>query len=109
MLPPSFIDFAIIRHHVDGVLLTGCAGGDCHYRLGIGWTEQRIAGERDPYLRKRVPRERIDEVWAGITGNKHLHQQLRSFQDRLKALPPFKRPPQASPEERNDKAANQHA
>ena len=109
MLPPSFIDFVITRNHVEGVFLTGCADGDCHYRLGIEWTGQRFAAERDPYLRKRVPRERIDEVWAGITGNKHLHQQLRSFQDRLRALPPFKRPPQSPIKEPADKATDQHA
>jgi ferredoxin/coenzyme F420-reducing hydrogenase delta subunit len=108
-LPPSFIDFVITRNHVDGVLLTGCADGDCHYRLGIGWTEQRLAGERDPYLRKRVPRERIEKAWTGITGNKRLQQQLSAFQNRLRALPPFKRSAHKSATERTGKATEQHA
>jgi coenzyme F420-reducing hydrogenase delta subunit len=109
MLPPSFIDFVISRGHVDGVFLTGCADGDCHYRLGIKWTNQRLAGERDPYLRKRVPRERIAESWAGITGNKRLQQDLRAFQDRLGSLPPFKRPPHRSADARAGEAAEHHA
>jgi coenzyme F420-reducing hydrogenase delta subunit/NAD-dependent dihydropyrimidine dehydrogenase PreA subunit len=108
-LPPSFIDFAITRNHVEGVLLTGCSDGDCHYRLGIGWTEQRLAGERDPNLRKRVPRERIDTVWTGITGNKRLKQQLRAFQDRLRAMPPFKRPTHKPTRERTEETIDQHA
>ncbi len=33
--------------------------GDCYQRLGARWLEQRIASERDPHLRQRVPRERI--------------------------------------------------
>lgn len=110
MLPPSFIDFVITRSHVDGVFLTGCADGNCHYRLGIDWTGQRLAGERDPYLRKRVPRERIAEAWAGITGSKRLQQQLGAFQDRLRALPPYQRQPHRAPGELQEgEATEQHA
>jgi ferredoxin/coenzyme F420-reducing hydrogenase delta subunit len=93
MLPPSFLDFIIMRHHADGVFLTGCAEGDCHYRLGIQWTQQRLAGERDPYLRKRVPRERVAEFWSGLTHGKQLEDELANFQDRLRALPPLTRHP----------------
>jgi len=109
MLPPSFIDFVITRNHVDGVFLTGCAAGNCHYRLGIDWTGQRLAGERDPYLRKRVPRERVAECWTGITRNRLLQEELRAFQGRLGMLPPVKRPPRRSPGEQAGEAAEQHA
>jgi quinol-cytochrome oxidoreductase complex cytochrome b subunit/coenzyme F420-reducing hydrogenase delta subunit/NAD-dependent dihydropyrimidine dehydrogenase PreA subunit len=91
MLPPPFLDFIITRHHADGVFLTGCAEGDCHFRLGIQWTQQRLAGERDPYLRKRVPRERIGEFWSGITHGKKLQHELTEFQDSLRAIPPLTR------------------
>jgi len=73
------------------VFLTGCAEGDCHYRLGQQWHKQRLAGERDPYLRARVPRERIEAYWAGITRNKSLRRKLSEFHDRLKALPALER------------------
>jgi len=96
MLPPSFIDFLITRHHVDGVFLTGCNMEDCHNRLGNRWTEQRLAGERDPYLRERVPRERIGKFWAGLTHNKRLAQQLTAFQAQIKGLPPYHRPSRKS-------------
>ncbi|HAJ92760.1 MAG TPA: cytochrome b/b6-like protein [Gammaproteobacteria bacterium] len=92
MLPPSFVDFLITRHHVDGIFLTGCTLGDCHNRLGNKWTEQRLAGERDPYLRERVPRERIGKFWAGLTHNKRLSQEVAAFQERIKGLPPYHRP-----------------
>lgn len=105
MLPPSFIDFVITRHHVDGVFLAGCSDGNCHYRLGIDWTRQRLAGERDPHLRARVPRERIDTAWKGLTGTKSLQRQLSEFQYRLRALPPFERK-QPNPPAR---ATEQHA
>jgi quinol-cytochrome oxidoreductase complex cytochrome b subunit/coenzyme F420-reducing hydrogenase delta subunit len=91
MLPPSFIDFVISRNHADGIFLTGCREGDCHYRLGIQWMEGRIAGVRDPYLRQRVPRERIAQVWLGPTQPQRLKQELEAFRMRLRELGPLKR------------------
>ena len=84
-LPPSFIDLLITRGLVDGVLLTGCRAGDCHYRQGIDWAEQRIHGQRDPYLRRRVPRERVTWAWVGGDGEKRLREQIENFGDRLRA------------------------
>jgi quinol-cytochrome oxidoreductase complex cytochrome b subunit/coenzyme F420-reducing hydrogenase delta subunit len=90
-LPPAFIDFAISRKYADGVFLTGCRQGDCHYRLGIDWMEQRIAGKRDPYLRERVPRERIGEFWGGLADGDRLVEELNAFRDRLRNMRPFQR------------------
>ena len=64
-LPPAFIDYVLSRDLADGVLLTGCADGFCYNRFGIAWTEARLAGERDPHLRARVPRERLMTRWLG--------------------------------------------
>jgi quinol-cytochrome oxidoreductase complex cytochrome b subunit/coenzyme F420-reducing hydrogenase delta subunit len=108
MLPPSFIDFVISRDHADGVFLTGCSDGNCYYRLGIDWTGQRLAGERDPYLRKRIPRERVAGLWAGITRSRRLQREIQAFQDRLRALPPFKRRPRRSSGERVEEGAGSH-
>jgi ferredoxin len=65
MLPPSFIDFALARGHADRVLLAGCRSGECHFRLGDRYTEERIEGRRDPALRAKVPRDRIRYSWRG--------------------------------------------
>ncbi len=62
-LPPSFIDFILSRKLADAVVVAGCAGGNCQYRFGVEWTEQRIARERDPRLRKRVDADRIALAW----------------------------------------------
>ena len=90
-LPPSFIDFLITRGLVDGVLLTGCRDGDCHYRQGVDWVEQRIGGQRDPYLRGRVPRERVAWAWLGIDGGARLEMQLASFREALGTAGPIRR------------------
>ncbi|HED15338.1 MAG TPA: hydrogenase iron-sulfur subunit [Gammaproteobacteria bacterium] len=93
-LPPSFLDFVISRKHADGVLLTGCHAGDCHERFGIEWLEQRLAGKRDPMLRKRVPRERIVTFWAGEEGGRKLLAEVSRFQQDLAVLGPYT-PPQS--------------
>jgi len=86
-LPPSFIDYLLSRKLADGVMLTGCAEENCFNRDGIRLTRERIAGERDPRLRKRVPRERLRQCWAGIGGEKELAAELRAFQAELAQLP----------------------
>ena len=83
MLPPSFIDFALSRNLADGVMLAGCAEGDCYYRLGDEWTRQRVAGERDPYLRKRVDRERLDLSWLPTESKRRRRQALQTFRSSL--------------------------
>jgi coenzyme F420-reducing hydrogenase delta subunit len=108
MLPPSFIDFLITRHHVEGVFLTGCILGDCHNRLGNQWTEQRLAGTRDPYLRERVPRERIGRYWAGVTHGKRLARELAAFRERIKDLPPYHRPARTPPARQTAGSSDTH-
>ncbi len=95
-LPPAFLDLIITRHYADGVLLTGCAAGDCFYRLGIHWTQQRIAGLRDPRLRARVPHERVATCWTGVSGSGRLKRELEAFRATLKGLAPLEKREPAS-------------
>ena len=104
-LPPSFIDFVISRRHADGVAFAGCAAGDCYQRFGVDWTEQRLAGARDPYLRARVPRARVVAIWAGPAGAAGLADELEKFHARLRALGPYRRGGTAPP----DPAEMRHA
>ena len=87
MLPPSFLDFALTRGHVDGVLLAGCRTGECHYRLGDRYVEQRLDGRRDPALRARVPRARIGLSWCGPSAHVRRRRELGAFRSRLVVLP----------------------
>jgi ferredoxin len=83
MLPPAFLDFVLSRGHAEGVFLTGCREEDCFHRLGVQWTQERIARERDPYLRERVPRERIATCWSGRARGGELARELAAFRERL--------------------------
>lgn len=91
MVPPSMLDFIISRGIADGVCIAGCAERECHNRVGIEWTRARIAGQRDPHLRARVPRERILTVWAGPTEEDRLHRAVDAFAARLGAMPPYEK------------------
>lgn len=83
MLPPSFIDYILSRKLADGVFLTGCELANCYNRYGSEWMEERIEGKRDPKLRKRVPRDRIDRLWSSQIDDSRLHRQIESFQEKL--------------------------
>jgi ferredoxin/coenzyme F420-reducing hydrogenase delta subunit len=91
MLPPSFVDWIVSRGLADGVLLAGCAPGDCRFRLGDRWARGRIAGLRDPWLRERVPRERVGVSWAARADARQRAADLAAFRARLAALPPMAR------------------
>ena len=83
MLAPSFIDFILSRGHADGVFLAGCRSGECHFRLGDRYTEERIAALRDPALRERVPRERVAVSWRGLSGGAARRADLAAFRQTL--------------------------
>jgi ferredoxin/coenzyme F420-reducing hydrogenase delta subunit len=87
MLPPSFIDYALSRNLADGIMVTGCDPDDCYHRQGARWTEARLAGERDPRLRARVPRERLATCWAARHEPNRLARALDAFSAQLGGLP----------------------
>ena len=80
-IPPSFVDYALSRGLADGVVVAGCAEGDCEYRFGPDWTDQRFARRRDPYLRTRVPRDRLAVVWTA--DGKALRRAVADLKARL--------------------------
>jgi coenzyme F420-reducing hydrogenase delta subunit/ferredoxin len=94
-LPPSFVEFAL-RAGADGVLVTGCREGDCTFRLGNRWVDERLAGTREPHLRAPVPRARVRVAWAGRGGEHGLARELANFRANLAgeaAHAPFAPPP----------------
>jgi coenzyme F420-reducing hydrogenase delta subunit/ferredoxin len=86
MLPPSFVEYAL-RAGIDGVLVTGCRYGDCEFRLGNRWTEERLTAAREPHLRPAVPIERVHIVWAGPTDGKAMASELARYRAALSMVP----------------------
>ena len=79
--------------------MTGAYRGlrDCHQRQGIDWMEARIAGERDPHLRRRVPRERLACSWAGLAPTDKPRADLAALRARLAELGPYRPDPPSEP------------
>jgi ferredoxin/coenzyme F420-reducing hydrogenase delta subunit len=84
MLPPSFIDFVISRHHADGVFIAGCAANACFERLGNRFTQERIVRTRDPQLRERVARDRITLSWEAAVDLERRRVALSAFRGHLR-------------------------
>lgn len=84
MLPPAFVDYAL-RSGADGVLVTGCRPGSCHYRLGSAWAEARLNGQRPPELRSEAARARLCMVWADAHEAEKLREELSRFRQQLRA------------------------
>ena len=85
-MPPSFIDY-MISQGAKGVLVAGCPDCGCRFRYGVQWMQDRLEGRRDPYLRKRVPRERVRTLWASPLDVDLLHDTVAEFKTDMKALP----------------------
>ena len=70
------------RASVNDASLPPCSPSDCCTSSAL------ITGERDNYLRARVPRERIATIWAGPTEAARFSREVEAFRDRIAALPP---------------------
>jgi coenzyme F420-reducing hydrogenase delta subunit len=90
MAPPSLIDFILSRNLADGVVVAGCAESACFNRLGMDWTMERFAGTRDPYLRARVPRERLLTIWTSALAERHAATEIAAFTEKIASMPPPK-------------------
>ncbi|MBL8391901.1 MAG: cytochrome b N-terminal domain-containing protein [Candidatus Accumulibacter sp.] len=97
MLPPSFVEYAL-RGGADGVLLNTCRPGGCDFRLGDRWTRERLAGEREPHLRRTVPAARLQLSAAAAGDESTLSAALDDLRTRLdnealagEPLPPYLR------------------
>lgn len=82
-LPPSFADFVARNPKVEGVMISGCHGGDCYFRKGSDWSEQRLQGERMPHLRTGAGKQKVRVHWAGPHDEGNLVDALSRFRSEL--------------------------
>lgn len=85
MMPPTIVEYVLAKG-AGGVLITGCRTGDCYYRLGNQWMDQRFDGSRRPILRSRADRDRIKIFRAAETDCSNLRKEVASFQAHIRNL-----------------------
>ncbi len=88
MLPPSFVEYAL-REGAAGVMVSGCRANGCAYRLGNRWTEERLAGAREPHLRRSVPNEAFRIAWADRGEEAELAAALDDLRQALRLKRPY--------------------
>ncbi len=87
-LDPTFVMKAL-ADGADGVLITGCHPGECHY------IEQNYKALRRYLLLRRVLKgmgiapERVKLVWASAAEGMKLAQEINTFVEEIRALGPL--------------------
>jgi F420-non-reducing hydrogenase iron-sulfur subunit len=90
-LDPAFV-LRALAGGADGVLITGCHPGECHY------IEQNYKALRRYRLLRRtlaqlgIEPERIQLVWASAAEGVHLAEEIRRFTEEVRALGPLRWP-----------------
>ena len=88
---PLFIVKAF-REGADGVLISGCHPGDCHYAEGNYHTRRRLAVMQSMLEFVGIEPGRVKLTWVSASEGKQFAQIVREFTDTVKKLGPSKYP-----------------
>ena len=95
-LDPTYV-FKALAHGADGVLITGCHPGECHY------IEQNYKALRRFLLMRRtlkglgIEPQRVKLVWASAAEGVKLAQEIAILVEEIRALGPLQWPQWPSP------------
>ncbi len=87
---PSFI-LKALKNGADGVLVTGCHIGDCHYITGNEYTKERFE-KLHSFLIKQlgINPNRVRLEWVSASEGKRFADVITEFTNQIKELGPFK-------------------
>jgi F420-non-reducing hydrogenase iron-sulfur subunit len=94
---PTFV-LKALADGADGVLITGCHPGDCHY------LEQNYKAMRRHRLLQRtlaqlgIEPERVHLTWASAAEGAQLAETINGFVEKVRALGPLRWPARPRPE-----------
>ena len=84
---PLYI-FSAFRKGADGVLVSGCHPGDCHYIKGNYYARRRIALVKELLEFSGLEPERFQMSWVSAAEGKKYTEVISDFVDALKPLGP---------------------
>jgi len=87
MVDPQYVIKAFLEG-ADGVLVSGCRPGDCHYINGNYKARRRIKLLREILPQFGFDQQRLRLTWIGASDGVHLSEIMRTFAGQIKALGP---------------------
>jgi len=65
----------------------GCQIGDCHFREGNRWCQDRLLGLRPPNIKKTVDKNKVRGFWLSQVDYKKFLDKVEKFEKELEKLP----------------------
>ncbi len=84
---PAFILKAFLNG-IDGVLVTGCHIGDCHYISGNELTRERMTHMKSLLKKVGFSEQRFRLEWISASEGKQFAELIRDFTEKVKELGP---------------------
>ncbi len=87
---PSFV-LKALKEGADGVLITGCHIGDCHYISGNEYTRDRFQKLHQFIIKQLgINGKRVRLEWVSASEGKRFAELITEFTNQIKELGPFK-------------------
>jgi F420-non-reducing hydrogenase iron-sulfur subunit len=87
---PAFIMKAL-KEGADGVLVTGCHIGDCHYISGNEYTKERFERLHKIVIKQLgINEKRVRLEWVSASEGKRFADLITEFTNQIKELGPLK-------------------
>ncbi len=87
---PAFIIKAL-KEEADGVLITGCHIGDCHYISGNEYTKERFERLHSIIIKQLgINQKRVRLEWVSASEGKKFAELITEFTNEIKELGPLK-------------------
>ena len=82
MIQPIMIEEAF-KQGAEGVFVMGCQIGDCHFREGNKWCQDRLLGLRPPNIKKTVDKNKVRGFWLAKCDYKKFINKVTNFEKDL--------------------------
>ena len=87
---PSFV-LKALKDGADGILISGCHMGDCHYITGNEYTKERFERLHEIVIKQLgVNGKRVRLEWVSASEGKRFADLIIEFTNQIKELGPFK-------------------
>ncbi len=88
---PSLV-FKCFEGGIDGIMITGCHIGECHYGTGNEYTKQRAEMITELLGQIGIDKKRFRLEWISASEGRHFSKLMTEFVEKLRALGPIYSP-----------------